>query len=168
VVDKNLEALVEIFADRDDVRLVIVGDGPERAALLALVERLHLAERVRFLPPMERARVAGLLRLASCFVLNSGYEGHPHVVLEAMAVGTPVAAADECGTPEVVRHDENGLLFQKDNSPQLVEALRRILDDEPTRKRLIEGGTRTARHYAWSATVERTETLLNKLARHEP
>jgi len=166
---KGCDTLVRVLPHLpEDVGLVIVGDGPERAALLALVERLHLAERVRFLPPMERARVAGLLRLASCFVLNSGYEGHPHVVLEAMAVGTPVAAADECGTPEVVRHDENGLLFQKDNSPQLVEALRRILDDEPARKRLIEGGTRTARHYAWSATVERTETLLNKLARHEP
>lgn len=149
----------------EDIGLAIVGDGPERDALGAIARRLRLDERVRFLPPADRASMAGLLRLASCLVLNSGYEGHPHVVLEAMAVGTPVAAAAECGTPELVRDGENGLLFQKDNTPQLIEALRRILDDESARKRLVEGGTATARHHPWCATLDRTEALLENLVR---
>lgn len=166
---KGCDTLVRILPKLpEDVALVIVGDGPERAALGALVERLRLVERVRFLPPVDRATMAGMLHLAACLALNSGYEGHPHVVLEAMAVGTPVAAAAECGTPELVRDGENGLLFQKDNSPQLIEAIGRILDDEPARKRLIEGGKATAQRYPWSATFDRTEALLNDLARHRP
>ncbi len=166
---KGCDTLVRMLPKLpDDVALAIVGDGPERAALGALVERLHLVKRVRFLPPVDRAAMAGLLRLAACLVLNSGYEGHPHVVLEAMAVGTPVAAAAECGTPELVRHGENGLLFQKDNSPQLIEAVGRILDDAPTAQRLTEGGTATAQRYPWSATLDRTVALLNDLARHRP
>jgi len=165
---KGCDTLARVLPQLDDdLGLVIVGDGPERAALVALVERLHLVERVRLLPPTDRACLARLMLLASCFVLNSGYEGHPHVVLEAMAVGTPVVAADACGTPEVVRDGENGLLFQKDNSPQLVEVLGRVLDDEPTRNRIIEGGTRTARHAAWSTTLDRTEALLKKLTEGE-
>ena len=104
------------------------------------------------------------MRLASCVVLNSGYEGHPHVVLEAMAVGTPVAAAAECGTPELVQHDENGLLFDKDNSPQIVEAVSRVLDDAHLRQRLVDNARHTAQRFAWSATAERTEALLHELA----
>ena len=166
---KGCDTLVRILPKLpEDVALVIVGNGPERASLGALVERLRLVERVRFLPPVDRATMAGLLRLAACLALNSGYEGHPHVVLEAMAVGTPVAAAAEGGTPELVRDSENGLLFQKDNTPQLIEAIGRILDDELARRRLIEGGKATASRYPWSATLDRTEALLNDLARHRP
>jgi glycosyltransferase involved in cell wall biosynthesis len=146
-----------------DVGVVIVGDGPERAALGGIAERLRLVERVRFLPAAGRATVAGLMRLAACVVLNSGYEGHPHVVLEAMAVGAPVAAAAECGTRELVVDGDNGLLFEKDNSPQIVAALGRILDDAALRQRLVEGGKAAARRFPWSATLDRTEALLQEL-----
>lgn len=162
---KGCDTLVRVLSKLpDDVALVLVGDGPERAALGGIAERLHVRDRVRFLPPAGQATVGGLMRLASCFVLNSGYEGHPHVVLEAMALGTPVAAAAECGTAELVRDGENGLLFEKDNSPQIVEALARVLDEATLRQRLVDGGHATARLYPWSATLDRTEALLNELA----
>jgi len=165
---KGCDTLVRVLRQLpEDVGLVIAGDGPERAALGALAQRLGLAERVRFLPPVARAAIAPLMRRASCLVLNSGYEGHPHVVLEAMAAGTPVAAAAECGTPELVRNDVNGLLFEKDNTPQLVRALRRLLDDEPLRQRLVEGGRRTAASYPWAATLERTRALLIETVRQQ-
>jgi glycosyltransferase involved in cell wall biosynthesis len=147
-----------------DLGLVIVGDGPERGALKAIAKRLDLGKRVRFVPPVDRARTAALMRLAACFVLNSGYEGHPHVVLEAMAVGTPVAAARQGGTPELVQDGENGLLFDKDNAPQMIERLERLLDDEALRRGLIEGGRATAQRFPWSATLEQTEALLAQLA----
>jgi len=161
---KGCDTLVRVLPKLpDDLGLVIVGDGPERTALGAIAERMHVADRVRFLPPAGRATVGGLLRLASCLVLNSGYEGHPHVVLEAMALGTPVAAAAECGTAELVRDDENGLLFEKDNAPQIVEALVRLLDDATLRQRLVENARSTAHRFPWSATADRTEALLHEL-----
>lgn len=162
---KGCDTLVRLVPQLPaDVGLVLVGDGPEGAALGALAAQIKLVERVRFVPPVERATMAGLLRLATCFVLNSGYEGHPHVVLEAMAVGTPVAAAAECGTAELVHDGEDGLLFQKDNTPQIVEVLCRILDDDSLKRRLVEGGRATAARHPWSATLERTEALLRELA----
>ncbi len=166
---KGCDTLVRVLPKLpEDVALVLIGDGPERAALGGIAERLRLADRVRFLPPSGRATVAGLMRLASCLVLNSGYEAHPHVVLEAMAVGTPVAAAAECGTAELVRDGENGLLFDKDNSPQIVEVLARVLDDASLRQRLIENGRSTAQRFPWLATIDRTEALLHELAGRRP
>ena len=156
-----MRALVKL---PEDVGLAIVGDGPERGALGALVAQLALAGRVYFLPPVDRARMAGLMRLASCFALNS-CEVHPHVVLEAMAVGTPVAVASACGTSELVRNGENGVSFDKNNEVQIIEALRLILDDKPARRRLVEGGMATARQCAWPVTFSRTRTLLLELAR---
>jgi glycosyltransferase involved in cell wall biosynthesis len=162
---KGCDTLVRVLPKLpDDVALVLVGDGPERAALGGIADRVRVAGRVRFLPPAGRATVGGLMRLASCFVLNSGYEGHPHVVLEAMALGTPVAAAAECGTAELVRHEENGLLFEKDSSPQIVEAVGRLLDEDALRQRLTENGRATAQRFPWSTTVDRTEALLHELA----
>ena len=161
---KGCDTLVRVLPELPhDVGLVLVGDGPERDALGALVERLDLSGRVRFLPPVDRATMAGLMRLAACFALNS-CEVHPHVVLEAMAVGTPVAAASSCGTSELVRDGENGAAFDKNNEPQIIEALRRILTDEPARRRLVEGGLSTARECSWPATFSRTAEVLLELA----
>jgi glycosyltransferase involved in cell wall biosynthesis len=161
---KGCDTLIRVLPKlSEDVALVIVGGGPERAALGSIAERLRLGERVRFLPPTDRAGMAPLLRVASCLVLNSGYEGHPHVVLEAMAVGTPVIGAAECGTAELVHDGENGLLFEKDNVPQLVAAIARVLDDAALRERLVAGGRATAQRFPWSATLDRTEALLQQL-----
>ena len=159
--DTLIRALPEL---PEDVALVIVGDGPELKALVGITGRQKLVERVRFLPPVGRTALAALMRAAACVVLNSGYEGQPHVLLEAMAVGAPVAAAAECGTPELVRDGENGLLFEKDNAPQIRDALRRVLDDAALRRRLIAGGLATAVRYPWLATLDRTEKLLMELA----
>ncbi|MBN1918115.1 MAG: glycosyltransferase family 4 protein [Verrucomicrobia bacterium] len=163
---KGCDTLIRLLSDlRDDVALVIVGDGPELEALVGIAGRQKLVDRVHFLPRMGRGALAGLMRAASCVVLNSGYEGHPHVLLEAMAVGTPVAAAAECGTPELVRDGDNGLLFDKDNAPQMREALMRVLDDAALRRRLVAGGRETAARYPWTATLDRTEKLLMEVAR---
>jgi glycosyltransferase involved in cell wall biosynthesis len=77
--------------------------------------------------------------MAACelFVLNSTYEGLPHTVLEAMALGLPVIATAVGGTPEVVRDGETGVLVHSENKA-LEEALRTLVTDEKARQRLGE------------------------------
>lgn len=91
---KRMDLAVRAFArlDRADARLVVLGEGPDRAALEALAAELGVADRVAF--PGFTADVTGYYAAADLFVLPSRYEGLPAVVLEAMAVGVPVVATD--------------------------------------------------------------------------
>jgi glycosyltransferase involved in cell wall biosynthesis len=104
VVDKNLEALVEIFADRRDVRLVVVGDGPERGwlqrALPRAVFRGHLSGDA----------LSTAYASADLFVFPSETETFGNVVLEAMASGLPVVTSDRMAPRELVEHGVTGFV----------------------------------------------------------
>lgn len=120
-VDGLIRALPELGPE---VGLVIVGDGPLYGELTALAGQLGVSDRARFLGAVPRDRVAALLRACDLFVLNSTYEGLPHVVLEAASAGLPVIATDAGGTREVVSDLANAQLIPVGNSAQLVEAVR--------------------------------------------
>jgi len=73
-------------------------------------------------------------------VLNSTYEGLPHVVLEAFDAGAPVIATRVGGTPEVVRHEETGLLIEVDSPDQIAAAVRRLQADPELARALADQG----------------------------
>ncbi|MEO5928007.1 MAG: glycosyltransferase family 4 protein [Patescibacteria group bacterium] len=80
--------------------LVVAGDGPELSRWKALAEGHGVSDRVRFLGRIDRTALAGWYVAADVFVLNSGYEGYPHVVAEAASCGVPCLVSDQGGNPE--------------------------------------------------------------------
>ena len=120
------------------VRVRIVGDGPERAALEAEVARLGLERTVELLGM--RGDVGELLAAADVFVLASDSEGLPMSVLEAMAAGLPVVASAVGGVPELVREGETGMLVPPRDSAALAGAIRRLVEDPALRDRLGAAG----------------------------
>jgi glycosyltransferase involved in cell wall biosynthesis len=106
---KGVDELIGLLPDLPtDVGLVVVGDGPERARLETLAAQMQVAERVLFTGHVNRTEVAAYLQACDLFVLNSSYEGLPHVVLEALDAGLPVVAAAAGGTPEAIRAGVDG------------------------------------------------------------
>lgn len=108
---KRLEDVVQIFRrvrERMDARLVLVGDGPEYGKTRALVEKLGLEDRVRFVGVVNE--VAPVLKAADLLLLPSETESFGLVALEAMASGVPVVASNVGGLPEVVEHGVSGYL----------------------------------------------------------
>jgi glycosyltransferase involved in cell wall biosynthesis len=107
---KGIDRLLRVLADLANARLIVVGDGPEGTYLRHLARQLHLDGRVFFAGEVSSNKVRGYLRASDIFVLNSTYEGLPHVVLEALQAGVPVIATDVGGTREVIEPGMNGLL----------------------------------------------------------
>jgi glycosyltransferase involved in cell wall biosynthesis len=139
-------------------RAAIVGDGPDRPEIEAELGRA--AELLG-----ERRDVRQLLGSADLFVLSSRSEGLPLSILEAMASGLPVVASAVGGIPEVVIHDETGLLVPPGDPDALADALRRLLADPALRRRLgAAGRARAEREFslerARRAHVELYERLL--------
>lgn len=124
---KGVDELIKIVAQLTETGLIVVGDGPERSRLETLAYDLGVSERVCFTGQVPRAEVPAYLKAADLFVLNSRYEGLPHVVLEALAAGKPVVATSVGGTPEVVQHGVNGLLVPPGDSKWLGEAVQEML-----------------------------------------
>ena len=105
---KGVDRLITIMAHLSNTRLAIAGEGPERARLEALARENGVAKRVVFLGTLGSPQVRALMQASDVFVLNSNYEGLPHVVLEAMAVGVPVVATDVGGTQRSSRRKKPG------------------------------------------------------------
>ena len=133
---KSLAVALDAVVTTPSVTLAIAGDGPERSVLGDRVRSLGLDGRVRFLGSLDRDDVLRLFRAADASLLTSSWENLPHTVVESLAVGTPVIATAVGGVPEVVRHEENGLLVPPNDAKALAEAIRRFFGDGELRARL--------------------------------
>jgi glycosyltransferase involved in cell wall biosynthesis len=131
-------------------RLVVVGEGPDRARLEALAAELPIGV-VRFIGEQPRREVGRWMLASDLLALCSGYEGLSHVLLEAMAAGLPVLASDVGGNRALVKDGENGLLVPYGDVSAMAATLQRLLDDAELRTRLGA----TARAEAAERTVDR-------------
>ncbi len=120
---KGVDGLIALLTSLPDVGLVIVGDGPLRDQLEEQAEILGVRQRVLFAGTVARARVQGYLKACDVFVLNSTYEGLPHVILEAAAAGLPVVATNAGGTAEVMHDYAHGQLVPVGDASALHAAI---------------------------------------------
>lgn len=163
---KGFDHLIEALAGLpEEVRLALVGDGPDEPRLRALAAERRLSSRVLFTGRQPRPAVELWLRAAEVFVLYSTYEGLSHVLLEAMGSGTPVIASNCGGNPEVLESGVSGLLVPPANPSLLREALARLLADPALGERLAAAAARRLEtDFAWPRLVERTLALLEQVA----
>jgi len=133
---KALEDTLAALARVPRVALLVLGDGPERAALERRAAQLDLSDRVRFLGAGTRDDVMVLFRAVDAALLTSAWENLPHTLLEALAAGTPVIATAVGGIPEVVRDGENGLLVPPRDVAAAASAIDRLVRDEVLRASL--------------------------------
>jgi glycosyltransferase involved in cell wall biosynthesis len=161
---KHVDRLIEAVTKCEDTGLVIVGDGPERRRLEDIVLKNQLTERVYFAGQRSKEETFALMAGCDLFVLNSSYEGFPHVVLEAMGAGLPVVATAVGGTPELVRDGENGLLVSPNANGALSKTLKRLVASSEERLRLVAGARETTQRFRRSAMIEATEAALRASA----
>ena len=125
-----LEALAEARKSLPDLRLTLVGDGPDREALLDQARALDLSEAVEFAGYLSQTEVAALLAYADCLVLPSFAEGVPVVLMEAMAARLPVIATRVGGVSELVEDGVSGLLVPPGDVASLTQAIKQVMKSD--------------------------------------
>ena len=147
---------------RDDVHLLIVGDGPQRDRLERFRRQVKIEDKVHFLG--HRNDVPRLLPHFDALWLASEYEGLPNVVMEAMAAGVPVVATDISGNRDLVVPGETGFLVPVGGRAAFARETKRILDDADLARRLGEAGRqRVLTEFTIERMVDRHAALYREL-----
>jgi glycosyltransferase involved in cell wall biosynthesis len=163
-VEYLIEALAAIAQRQPSLRLLIVGDGPERPTLERLVSDRCLTERVTFAGQQPSNQVRLWLQQAKLFVLPSVEEGLGVVLLEALACGVPIVASRVGGIPEAVT-PEVGLLVPPANPTLLGEAIIQLLSDEPRWQMMSQNARKRAEEfYDWRQIAAKLITIYRDLS----
>ena len=129
-----IEAVSLVVKSFPNVKLLIIGDGECRTDLEKLASDCGIADKVIFTG--FRNDIPELLQIMDIYSLPSLWEGHPLVLLEAMAAGKPVVATDIPGNRETVEHGKTGMLTPTRNSEKLAKALLKLLEDDDMRRKM--------------------------------
>ena len=156
---KGHHRTIEAMRQLPGFTLLIAGEGPERAALSALIAEHGLTDRVRLLGPVPHRDLPALYGAADASVLASSREGWANVLLESMACGTPVVAANIWGNPEVVRSPDAGLIYEPNTPDGIVSCVQRLFAAMPSR-----AATRAyAEPFSWDETTAGQLTLFRRI-----
>ncbi len=133
---KNAAQVVEVFhqlrQENQEVKLLLVGDGPDRTNVERLSRDLGVYEDVRLLGKQEP--IEEILSIADVFLMPSGSETFGLAALEAMACGVPVVATDIGGLPELIRHGETGFLCPLNDVSCFIDRVRNLVQDDGLRE----------------------------------
>lgn len=163
---KNIEALIDAWLLLPaTVHLALVGRKETYpASFLERISRGRREETVHFIGGLSHysPELVALYNRAAVFVFPSLYEGFGLPVLEAMQCGCPVVASRRGSLPEVV--GDAGVLVEPQDTDELADAIRRILDDPLWREDLRKRGFVNARRFSWERTAQKTLELYHRVA----
>lgn len=154
-----LSVMPELLKKYPKLKYRIVGEGPFKKDLKKLVSALKLKKNVEFLGALPNKKTVEHIAMADAFVLNSLYEGMPHVLMESMAVGTPVLASEICGNPELI--GDEGLLFPPNDEEAISKAISSVIGNKAYAVELRKKSFARIKDYSWEPLVENTLKTLS-------
>ncbi len=155
-----IEAFAELIKSYPNLRLKIVGEGPEKKNFQFSIINFQLQDKIQLLGALSHEETLKEMAKASLFVLNTAYEGLSHVILEALAVGTPVVTTAAGGNPEVIKDGWNGILVKYNDLEALKSAIIKIIDDKEFRDACVRNGFASLQKFNEHKMIEETLKIL--------
>ncbi len=149
-VEKEIEQMRVVLDALPDARLALIGDGPHRRQL----EKYFAGTATTFLGYLSGEQLAAAYASADAFLLTSRTETLGLVLLEAMAAGCPVIAANRGGIPDVVRDGVTGFLYEPDRPGDLLAQSKRLLTNSALRQAMGRSARQEAEQWSWTSATE--------------
>ncbi len=165
VPQKGFDILLKAFAQAalPNTDLILAGDGSENLALRQLSTTLGLDDRVVFWGQADRSTAPRLFKGCDFFVLPSRQEPFGIVNLEAMAAGKAIIATSVGGVPEIVTHNQNGILIPADDVNALAKAIVSVGTDAVLKNRLADCGRERVKQFSWSSIASQYLDIYNEV-----
>lgn len=157
-VDVMLECYTKSVLPKNDVKLIILGDGQTKNIMQEYANELGLAEKVIFKGFVSNPYP--YLKNAYCTLLTSKYEGFVMVLLESLFCGTPVVSFDcQTGPREIIQHEINGLLVENQNKKAFTEALNKIFTDKKLYQTMKKNAKQSVKKFSSKAIMKEWKNL---------
>ena len=160
-----LKAMAMVWEHYEDTNLVFIGKGELDVDLRAEALKAGANGRVNFLG--WRDDVNEIIPLFDIFVLPSLNEGMGRVLVEAMAAGKPIVASNVGGIPDVIQHDNNGLLVPPGDEKALAAAIMRLINDPEKAKKMGQRGRELCHRFSLDSMVEKIDLLYREITQSE-
>ncbi|MFO0780554.1 MAG: glycosyltransferase family 4 protein [Candidatus Gracilibacteria bacterium] len=164
---KGLQYLIrgmkEVIENKNDVKLVIVGEGPEEEDLKKLIKKLKLENHIRLVGKQES--IPKILKSSDLFVLPSVKEAFGLVLLEAMAAQLPIVATNVGGIPEIVEDRKSGFLVEPGSAEALAKTIIMLLKNKPLREKIAFLGHHQVKRFGIESMVEKTKKIYERIAK---
>ncbi len=125
---KGFKMLIKIMPQLLEIhpffRLVIIGEGPDKVSLQAMIKNMNLTNKVFLVGKKSPAEMAIYFAASDIFVLNSGYEGFSHQLLEVMRCKVPIIVSAVGGNKEIIKQGHNGFLVKYNDEFNIIEAIK--------------------------------------------
>jgi len=159
--DQLIDLMTQLVKESPELLLLIVGDGPLKNELQNKINNLNLNNNIKLVGKVSKEEVFRYMQSADVFVLNTSYEGLPHIVLEAMAARLPVVITRVGGNVEVVKDGESGFLYNLGDMDDLKKKIKLLLSDKSLAKRLSDVAYNDVQQYSWKNNLELLINLIN-------
>src|SRR3989338_2460256 len=165
-MDMLIEIMPDILKEIPHAKLKIVGDGPEMENCKLQIANFKFEESVELLGALPRDKTLSYIHAADVFVLNSGYEGLSHVILEALSFGKPVLASNVGGNPEVVIHGKTGDLFEYNDTEEMKKKILDVLKNKRVMNPMLSSDARVPffKQFGFEVMMEQTVKALRHVA----
>ena len=159
-----LSVVADLIKKHTLLSLVIIGSGPLEKELRDAIIALDLQSYAQLIGQVSHDEMLTYLAAADAFVLNTGYEGFSHALLEAMAMGTPVITTSVGGNTELITHGKNGFLVEYNNQSQLADAIQLMFGMSLHRREgMITHACQTARQFTTARMLQETAECIMKM-----
>lgn len=168
---KGFDGLIDALADlrlvSPHLKLLIIGDGPDKQRLENIRDKHNLGQAVIFVGRVPLDKIFKYYQAADVFVLNSQYEGLSHVLLEVLSLGKPIVASSCGGNPEVIENEKNGLLVEYNNREQIKAVIKKILSGAYWQSNVFQDARRQSlKKFMWRDVIEKTINVLKEINQH--
>ena len=173
--DKLIEIMPELLKEIPDAKLLIIGSGPEEENLKSKISRpqrqsaamagaanLKIKENVFLVGQVSHDKALKYLKTGDIFVLNTGYEGFSHFLLEAMAMEIPIITTNVGGNPELIENGKNGILAEYNNKEELRKKIIELIKNKTLKKELTENAKQKVAEFGKERMLEETIKILRQ------
>ena len=162
-IDQVIKAVLIVSKKIKDIKLIIIGDGPEKNNLIKLTKDLGLENNIIFTGFIYGDDLVKALQASDIFLLGSKSENMPLAVLEAMSTGLPILSVSSLGMLEIVKNEENGFLLPPDNPQEMANKIMELINDTEKLNNFSKKSRELSFAYSEEQSAKKLLEIYNKI-----
>jgi len=158
-----IEIMPYLIERHKNIRLWIIGDGPEFSNLKSQISNLKVEKNVFLLGRISHQELFEYMRAGDIFLLNTDYEGLSHQILEAFYLGIPVITTSVCSNSELIENEKSGFLVGYNNKEEFKRTISSLIENPELKALFVKNAKTKLANFKWERLVEETAALLRSL-----